>query len=62
MYSFPGVAALRFQHNEHHGYISESPITAAVEQVFETVGDNVQFYKGVLSGARQGASGHDRNS
>jgi len=39
------------EHNEHHGYIPESPLTRAVEQVFETVGDNIQFYKGVLSGS-----------
>ncbi len=38
-------------HNEHHGYAPESPLTKAVEQVFETVGDEVQFYKGVLSGS-----------
>ena len=39
------------EHNEHHGYIPESPLTKAVEQVFETVGDEIQFYRGVLSGS-----------
>jgi len=39
------------EHNERHGYDPESPLTKAVEQVFETVGDDVQFYKGVLSGS-----------
>src|SRR5258708_12699567 len=38
------------EHNKSIGYSSESPITLAVEQVFETVGDDTQFYKGVLSG------------
>jgi hypothetical protein len=39
------------EHNESHGYIPESPLTKAVEQVFETVGDEIQFYRGVLSGS-----------
>jgi hypothetical protein len=39
------------EHNERNGYIPESPLTKAVEQVFETVGDDIQFYKGVLSGS-----------
>jgi hypothetical protein len=38
------------EHNKRIGYDSESPLTLAVEQVFESVGDGVQFYKGVLSG------------
>jgi hypothetical protein len=39
------------EHNEEVGYDPESPLTKAVEQVFETVGDDVRFYKGVLSGS-----------
>lgn len=39
------------KHNETHGYIPESPLTKAVEQVFATVKDGIQFYRGVLSGS-----------
>src|SRR5467141_1082953 len=31
------------EHNERNGYSPESPLTKAVEQVFETVGDDIQF-------------------
>ncbi len=39
------------EHNETYGYIPESPLTKAVEQVFETVKDGIQFCRGVLSGS-----------
>lgn len=39
------------QHNREQGYDPESPLTKAVEQVFESVGDDLQFYRGVLSGS-----------
>ena len=39
------------EHNDRHDYDPESPLTKAVEQVFETVGDDIQFYRGVLSGS-----------
>jgi len=41
------------KHNQEIGYDPNSPLTKAVEQVFETVGDDLQFYKGVLSGSRE---------
>jgi hypothetical protein len=37
-------------YNEQHGYEPGSPIEKAVDQVFESVGEQVQCYKGVLSG------------
>ncbi len=39
------------EHNERNGYMPESPLTKAAEQVFETVGDDIKFYNGILSGS-----------
>lgn len=39
------------QYNMEHGYEPESPITSAVEQVFESVGDGISFYRGDFSGS-----------
>ena len=37
--------------NERHGYKEESPMTAALYEVFESLGEKeVHFYRGVLSG------------
>jgi len=35
-----------------HGYEKESPVVRAIEQVYESTGDNVMFYRGRLSGPR----------
>lgn len=48
-----GALRLR-ERNAELGYDPESPLTKAVEQVFETVGDEVHFYKGILSGSAEG--------
>jgi hypothetical protein len=42
--------ALR-EHNESTGYEENSPIANALYQVFESVGDDVSFYRGILSGS-----------
>jgi hypothetical protein len=39
------------EHNNIHGYDGNSPIDNAVVQVFEAVGEQVQCYRGGLSGA-----------
>jgi hypothetical protein len=40
------------QHNERHGYErDDSPITEAVQQVFESVGDDIDFFKGSVVGS-----------
>jgi hypothetical protein len=39
-----------WEHNTRHGYKVRSPLIAAVEEVFASVGDDVQFYRGVLGG------------
>jgi hypothetical protein len=39
------------EYNSLHGYEGDSPIDNAVTQVFESVGEHVQCYRGVLSGA-----------
>jgi hypothetical protein len=39
------------QHNHRVGYDENSPIARALYQVFESVGDGVSFYRGVLSGS-----------
>jgi hypothetical protein len=39
------------EHNADHGYRIKSPLVTAVEEVFASVGDDVQFYRGVLSGS-----------
>jgi hypothetical protein len=44
------------EHNTECGYSSESPLTLAVEQVFESVGDGIQFSKGVLAGTKDALS------
>lgn len=35
-------------HNERLGYKEESPIAHALYEIFESVGDDISFYKGVL--------------
>jgi hypothetical protein len=42
--------ALR-QHNEQLGYAENSPVANALYEIFENVGDEVSFYRGVLSGS-----------
>jgi hypothetical protein len=42
--------ALR-EHNERLGYEENSPIANALYSVFECVGDDVSFYRGILSGS-----------
>jgi hypothetical protein len=42
--------ALR-EHNERLGYEENSPIANALYSVFESVGDDVSFYRGILSGS-----------
>ena len=39
------------EHNEQVGYVKESPITRAVEEVFESMGDEVSVYRGILKGS-----------
>jgi hypothetical protein len=39
------------EHNERLGYEEGSPVAEAVQQVFESVGEQVQFWRGVLSGS-----------
>jgi len=41
--------ALR-EHNQRQGFKGDSPIVNALVQVFESVGEQVQFYHGTLSG------------
>jgi len=31
-------------HNQNHGYEPESPVTRAIEQVFESAGENASVY------------------
>jgi hypothetical protein len=39
------------EHNLRHGYVhGEAPLESAVQQVFESVGDDIHFHKGSLSG------------
>jgi hypothetical protein len=42
------------EHNKEIGYEPESPLTKAVHQVFDSVGDDVEFDKGVLWGTAEG--------
>jgi hypothetical protein len=44
--------ALR-EHNERMGYEENSPIANALYSVFESVGDDVSFYRGILSGSTE---------
>jgi hypothetical protein len=39
------------KHNEKLGYAENSPIAKALYEVFENVGDDVSFYRGVLRGS-----------
>jgi hypothetical protein len=39
------------QHNQHTGYDENCPIAQALYQVFESMGDDVSFYRGILSGS-----------
>jgi hypothetical protein len=38
------------EHNQKIGYDENDPIARALYQVFESVGDDVSFYHGILSG------------
>ena len=46
------VEALR-QHNQRIGYDEHSPIASAVYQVFESMGDDISFYRGTLTGSSE---------
>jgi hypothetical protein len=46
------LEALR-QHNQRTGYDENSPIARALYQVFESIGDDVSFYRGTLSGSAE---------
>jgi|SRR5690348_14787051 hypothetical protein len=39
------------EHNRHFGYNENSPVVKALYEVFESLGDDVDFYKGVLTGS-----------
>jgi hypothetical protein len=39
-----------YTHNDAHGYEFESPVTLAIEQIFESAGDGVGVSRGILSG------------
>lgn len=39
------------QHNQSTGHDEDTPVRRAIEQVFESAGDDVSFYRGVLTGA-----------
>lgn len=39
------------QHNQRLGYDENSPIARALYQVFESIGDDVSFYRGILRGS-----------
>jgi len=42
------------EHNERHGYTGEeTPIVDALYEVFENVGEEVNFYRGILSGSAE---------
>jgi hypothetical protein len=46
--------ALRLrEHNEGHGYERESPVDLAIVEIFENVGEQVSFYRGILSGQKE---------
>jgi len=48
------AAAQRLRsHNEQQGYDQDSVIETALHEVFENVGDDVRYYRGVLSGSPQ---------
>jgi hypothetical protein len=38
------------EHNDVHGYKFDSPVTLAIEQIFESAGDGVGVSRGILSG------------
>jgi hypothetical protein len=40
-------------HNESLDYDEKSPVAKAIYEVFESVGDDVSFYRGVLSGSAE---------
>ena len=45
-------------HNERHGYDGEeSAIVRALYEVFESIADSVDFYRGVLKGSPEGRLG-----
>src|SRR4051812_35477995 len=47
------AAARLREHNATVGYERDSPLEKAVEQVFESVGESLMFWRGVLSGSRE---------